>query len=58
MHALAMSAMRGQYTNMTVDVSGTKMVVNLAFAEDDKFLGIVYQHANTCLWRNQLATQL
>ena len=58
MHALAVSAMHGEYANMTVDVSGSHMVANLVLATDDKFLGILYQHANTCLWCNQLATHL
>ena len=58
MHALAKSAMSGQDANMSVDVSGTQMVVNLVLAKDDKFLGILYPHTNTSLWCNQLATQL
>ena len=57
MHALAMNAMHGEDTNMTVHVSGSQMVVNLMFATDDKLLGILYQHANACWGCNQLATQ-
>ena len=58
MNALAVGAMHGQDTDMTVDVSGSEMVVNLLFAKDDNSLGILYQHADICLWCNQLATQL
>ena len=57
MHTLVMSAIIGQDTTMTLDICGTHMVVNLVYANDDKIRGILYQHANTCLWRNQLATQ-
>ena len=58
MHSLVMNAMSGEDTNMTVDNCGTHMVVNLVFSKDGTILGILYQHANTCPWCNQLATQL
>ena len=53
-----MTAMSGEDTNMTVDTCGTRMVVNFVYANDDTVLGILYQHANICLWCNQLATHL
>ena len=58
MHTLVMSAISGQDTNMTLDICGTHMVVNLVFSKDDTILGILYQHANTCLWCSHLAKQL
>ena len=38
MDTLAMIAMRGEDTNMTVDICGTQMVVNLVYANDDRDL--------------------
>ena len=58
MHTLAMSAMSGEDTNMTVDIRSTHLAVNLVYAKDDTILCILYQRANTCLWCNQLATHL
>ena len=58
MHTLAMSAISGQDTNMTLDMCGTHMVFNLVFSKDGTIRGILYRHANTCLWCNPLATQL
>ena len=38
--------MRGD-NSITVDISGTKMVVNPMHADDESVLGILYQHAHT-----------
>ena len=58
MQTLVMSAMSGSDTNMNVDVSGTHMVFKLVCLKDSTILGILYQHANICLWCNHPATQL
>ena len=58
MDTLVMTAMSGEDTNMTVDICDTQMVVNLVYANDDRVLGILYQHADICLWCNQFAANL
>ena len=58
MHTFAMTATSGEDTNTTVDMCGTHMVVNRVCVNDDMLPGISYQHADTCLWRKQLATHL
>ena len=55
---LVMTATRGEDSNITVDICGTQMVVHLAYANDDRVLGILYQHATVCLWCNPFATHL
>ena len=37
----------GGDNGITVDISGTKMVVNPVYANDERVLGILYQHAHT-----------
>ena len=58
MDTLVRIAMSGQDTNMTVEICGAQMVVNLVYANDGRVLGILYQHANACLWCYQFATHL
>ena len=41
------AAMSGEDNSITVDICGTQMLVNPVYANDDRVLGILYQHAHT-----------
>ena len=40
-------AMRGEDNSITVDICGTKTVANPVYANDERVLGILHQHAHT-----------